>query len=200
MAQYAENKPTADVLMSSMRSMGYTFEAAIADIVDNSISAAASEIQIRFPVDPIDLFVAVCDNGSGMNRDELFDAMKYGSSLKRGKRQESDLGRFGLGLKSASLSQCRKLTVVSKKAGILSAFTWDLDVVEEKKDWIMLERTAEEIQSLRFIDYLNLFAVFIDYFLPETVKISVSFAVGFHSGGNAVAEHRYFEFVGRQIG
>ncbi len=155
MAQYAENKPTADVLMSSMRSMGYTFEAAIADIVDNSISAAASEIQIRFPVDPIDLFVAVCDNGSGMNRDELFDAMKYGSSLKRGKRQESDLGRFGLGLKSASLSQCRKLTVVSKKAGILSAFTWDLDVVEEKKDWIMLERTAEEIQSLRFIDYLN---------------------------------------------
>ena len=155
MAQYAENKPTADVLMSSMRSMGYTFEAAIADIVDNSISAAASEIQIRFPVDPIDLFVAVCDNGSGMNRDELFDAMKYGSSLKRGKRQESDLGRFGLGLKSASLSQCRKLTVVSKKAGILSAFTWDLDIVEEKKDWIMLERTAEEIQSLRFIDYLN---------------------------------------------
>ena len=136
MAQYAENKPTADVLMSSMRSMGYTFEAAIADIVDNSISAAASEIQIRFPVDPINLFVAVCDNGSGMNRDELFDAMKYGSSLKRGKRQESDLGRFGLGLKSASLSQCRKLTVVSKKAGILSAFTWDLDVVEEKKDWI----------------------------------------------------------------
>ena len=112
MAQYAENKPTADVLMSSMRSMGYTFEAAIADIVDNSISAAASEIQIRFPVDPIDLFVAVCDNGSGMNRDELFDAMKYGSSLKRGKRQESDLGRFGLGLKSASLSQCRKLTVL----------------------------------------------------------------------------------------
>ena len=155
MARYAENKPTADVLMSSMRSMGYTFEAAIADIVDNSISAAASEIQIRFPVDPIDLFVAVCDNGSGMNRDELFDAMKYGSSLKRGKRQESDLGRFGLGLKSASLSQCRKLTVVSKKAGILSAFTWDLDVVEEKKDWIMLERAAEEIQSFRFIDYLN---------------------------------------------
>ena len=155
MAQYTENKPTADVLMSSMRSMGYTFEAAIADIVDNSISAAASEIQIRFPVDPIDLFVAVCDNGYGMNRDELFDAMKYGSSLKRGKRHESDLGRFVLGLKSASLSQCRKLTVVSKKDSILSAFTWDLDVVEEKKDWIILERTVEEIQSLRFIDYLN---------------------------------------------
>ena len=155
MAQYAENKPTADILMSSMRSMGYTFEAAIADIVDNSISAAASEIQLRFPVDPVDLYVAICDNGSGMNRNELFDAMKYGSSLKRGKRQEGDLGRFGLGLKSASLSQCRNLTVVSKKDGNLSAFTWDHDVVEEKKDWIMLERSAEEIQSFKFIDYLN---------------------------------------------
>lgn len=115
MAQYAENKPTADVLMSSMRSMGYTFEAAIADIVDNSISADAKYVQIYFPVDPTDLFVAICDNGYGMNRNELFDAMKYGSSLKREKRQENDLGRFGLGLKSASLSQCRKLTVVSKK-------------------------------------------------------------------------------------
>ena len=87
MAQYAENKPTADVLMSSMRSMGYTFEAAIADIVDNSISADAKYVQIYFPVDPTDLFVAICDNGYGMNRNELFDAMKYGSSLKRGKRQ-----------------------------------------------------------------------------------------------------------------
>lgn len=155
MAQYAENKPTADVLMSSMRSMGYTFEAAIADIVDNSISADAKYVQIYFPVDPTDLFVAICDNGYGMNRNELFDAMKYGSSLKRGKRQENDLGRFGLGLKSASLSQCRKLTVVSKKDNDVSAFTWDLDTVEEKRDWIMLERTTDEIQSLRFIDFLN---------------------------------------------
>lgn len=154
MAQYAENKPTADVLMSSMRSMGYTFEAAVADIIDNSISAEANSIQIYFPIDPSELFIAICDNGYGMDRAELFDAMKYGSSLKRGNRTETDLGRFGLGLKSASLSQCRKLTVVSKKDSVLSAFTWDLDVVEEKKDWIMLERTAEEIQSLKHIDYL----------------------------------------------
>lgn len=181
MAQYAENKPTADVLMLSMRSMGYTFEAAIADIVDNSISAGASEIQIRFPVDPTDLFVAICDNGSGMNRDELFDAMKYGSSLKRGKRLKSDLGRFGLGLKSASLSQCRNLTVVSKKDGMLSAFTWNLDVVEEKKDWIILERDMKEIQSFKFIDYL---------YRKEsgTIVIWEDFDIIKESSGNVYAE------------
>lgn len=114
MAQYAENKPTADVLMSSMRSMGYTFEAAVADIIDNSISAEANSVQIYFPVDPAELFIAICDNGYGMDRAELFDAMKYGSSLKRGKRSESDLGRFGLGLKSASLLKSLKCKIITR--------------------------------------------------------------------------------------
>lgn len=113
-----ENKPTADILMMSMRAMGYSFESAVADIVDNSISAAAKRISIRFPIDPSELYVAICDDGYGMSSEELFDAMKYGSEQKRNGRSESDLGRFGLGLKSASLSQCRKLTVASKKMDI----------------------------------------------------------------------------------
>lgn len=66
-----ENKPTADVLMSSMRSMGYTFEAAIADIIDNSVSVHATQIEIKFPVDPAEIYVAVCDNGTGMSKEEL---------------------------------------------------------------------------------------------------------------------------------
>lgn len=155
MNQYIENKPTADVLMSSMRSIGYSFEAAVADIIDNSISVKANFIEIRFPVDPSELFVAVCDNGSGMSESELFDAMKYGSAMKRENRSEDDLGRFGLGLKAASLSQCRKLTVVSKKDGVISACIWDLDVVEETKDWTMIECSQEEIQKIRFIDFLE---------------------------------------------
>ena len=81
-----ENKPTADILMTSMRAMGYTFESAVADIVDNSISALARKIWIRFPIDPIDCYVAICDDGFGMNKEELFDAMKYGSEQKRGHR------------------------------------------------------------------------------------------------------------------
>lgn len=116
-----ENKPTADILMLSMRAMGYSFESAVADIVDNSISAEAKRISIRFAIDPKNLYVAICDDGHGMSSEELFDAMKYGSEQKRTGRSESDLGRFGLGLKSASLSQCRKLTVASKKDGHISA-------------------------------------------------------------------------------
>ena len=102
-----ENKPTADILMTSMRAMGYTFESAIADIVDNSISALARKIWIRFPIDPIDCYVAICDDGFGMNKEELFDAMKYGSEQKRDNRASNNLKRFGLGLKAASLSQKR---------------------------------------------------------------------------------------------
>ena len=155
MNRLRENKPTADVLMISMRAMGYSFERAVADIIDNSISAHAREIVIRFPVDPSDCYVAVCDNGEGMTSSELFDAMKYGSESKRNGRNEDDLGRFGLGLKSASLSQCRKLTVASKKNGIISAYIWDLDVIEQKRDWFVIECSEEQISEIRFLDYLE---------------------------------------------
>ena len=150
-----ENKPTADILMMSMRSMGYSFESAVADIVDNSISAAAKNISIRFAVDPSNLYVAICDDGHGMSTEELFDAMKYGSEQKRNGRSKADLGRFGLGLKSASLSQCRKLTVASKKNGRISAYVWDLDVVEKKKDWYIIECTDEQIKNINGISWLE---------------------------------------------
>lgn len=150
-----ENKPTADILMISMRAMGYSFESAIADIIDNSISAFASNIWLRFPIDPADCYVAICDDGFGMNKEELFDAMKYGSEQKRGRRAEDDLGRFGLGLKAASLSQCRKLTVASKKDGIISAYIWDLDVILEKKDWYMIECSEKDISNIKQISWLK---------------------------------------------
>lgn len=133
MSNLRENKPTADILMMSMRAMGYSFESAVADIIDNSISAESRQVVLRFAIDPSNLFVAICDDGHGMTSNELFDAMKYGSEQKRDGRSDTDLGRFGLGLKAASLSQCRKLTVASKKNGCVSAYIWDLDVVEEKK-------------------------------------------------------------------
>lgn len=151
-----ENKPTADILMMSMRAMGYSFESAVADIVDNSISAEAKRISIRFAIDPTNLYVAICDDGYGMSSEELFDAMKYGSEQKRAGRSESDLGRFGLGLKSASLSQCRKLTVASKKNGHISAYVWDLDVVEQKKDWYIIECTENQIKEINGITWLEI--------------------------------------------
>lgn len=150
-----ENKPSADILMMSMRAMGYSFESAIADIVDNSISAGARRISIRFPIDPSDLYVAVCDDGHGMSSEELFDAMKYGSERKRNGRTENDLGRFGLGLKAASLSQCRKLTVASKKDNRISAYVWDLDIVEKERNWYIVECSEGQIGSIPSISWLE---------------------------------------------
>ena len=119
------NPPQANILMESMRSMGYTFESAIADVIDNSVSANAENIKIWFPINPAECFVFILDDGYGMNSEKLYNAMKYGSDLCNGLRKESDLGRFGLGLKSASLSQCRRLAVASYKEGNISAYVWD---------------------------------------------------------------------------
>lgn len=155
MAELMRNEPTANVLMNSMRSMGYTFESAIADVIDNSISAKCHEIRLKFPIDPQDCYVAICDDGEGMSKNELFDAMKYGSQLKKDFRELDDLGRFGLGLKSASLSQCRKLTLASKKNGIISSFCWDLNNIEKQCDWSIIEYNESEISNTKFIDYLD---------------------------------------------
>ena len=96
-------EPMADILIESMRSIGYTFESAMADIIDNSISANADEINIIF--NPTDCNLIFIDNGNGMNREDLKEAMRWGSKDPLAVRSEIDLGRFGLGLKSASLSR-----------------------------------------------------------------------------------------------
>lgn len=153
MSKTCKNVPTADVLMTSLRSMGYTFEAAIADVVDNSVSAKARNIHIKFPINPDDCFVAICDDGTGMSKMELFDAMKYGSQIKKDSRAEDDLGRFGLGLKAASLSQCKRLTVISKKDADLNAYSWDLDLIKNE-EWTLIEYELNEIENLKFSDYL----------------------------------------------
>ena len=146
--------PDAATLMWSTRSIGYTTPSAVADIIDNSISANASIIRIEF-ISGEDGYVSVLDNGNGMNPKTLQLAMKYGSGNPFGIREENDLGRFGLGLKTASLSQCRRLTVVSKKDGILSSCCWDLDHVITTQAWELLELDSDEIQKLPQIKTLN---------------------------------------------
>jgi hypothetical protein len=135
--------PYAPTLIESTRAMGYTLEAAIADIVDNSISASASCTDIFFfPVGGS--YIAILDDGYGMNADALETAMRYGSQNPNEKRAANDLGRFGLGLKTASLSQCRTLTVVSKQGSHIEARCWDIDHVIEAHDWSMLILDSEE--------------------------------------------------------
>lgn len=152
MSRKIENNPSPSVLMNSMRSIGYTFKTAIADIVDNSISANAKNIYIYSPINDTDLYVCVLDDGNGMDRNSLFNAMKYGSDREY---SLSDLGRFGLGLKSASLSQCRILTVASKYGDTVCAFRWDLDAVLDDKKWDCIELDESEIDCLPYINNLK---------------------------------------------
>lgn len=153
MSEKIKNTPSPDILMNSMRSIGYSFETALADILDNSISANAKNIYISSPINDDKYFVTILDDGDGMSDEELFNAMKYGSCKEF--YGEKDLGRFGLGLKSASLSQCRILTVVSKKENTLNAYQWDLDKVIESKEWNCLKLDNNEIDEIININYLK---------------------------------------------
>lgn len=146
--------PYAPNLVESTRSIGYSFETALADIIDNSISNFAKRIDVEFSSinSP---YVAVIDNGNGMSGSELEQAMRYGSSSSLETRSASDLGRFGLGLKMASMSQCRRLTVISKQKGVISAATWDLDYIHQTENWSLKRYTEEEISKLKFSNYLK---------------------------------------------
>lgn len=147
--------PRAASLSESMRDLGYSLDAAVADIIDNSISAGASLVNVYFDVLNTGACLAIVDNGRGMDDKELVDAMRHGSRNPREKRSRDDLGRFGLGLKTASFSQCSKLTVVSvingKRAGVL----WDLELVAERDDWIVCVLDDEEIKGLPYIEKLE---------------------------------------------
>lgn len=147
--------PDAPTLMWSTRAIGYTTPAAIADLIDNSIAAKADEIFIEFiPGD--NAYVSILDNGNGMCESDLQLAMKYGSGNPLTERESTDLGRFGLGLKTASLSQCRRLTVASKKDNRISAYCWDLDhVMKIAKSWELLQLDDNEINDLPQIDELR---------------------------------------------
>ena len=145
--------PKASTLMGSLRSMGYSFESAVADVVDNSISAHAQNVRILFPTNPMDeLALGILDDGDGMSADVLFEAMRYGCISAEEERSEEDLGRFGMGMKSASLSQCRCLTVVSFEGKTLNGFTWDYNHILETQDWMIKELDTPEINKLPYID------------------------------------------------
>lgn len=143
----------ASTLIESLRDIGYTLDTALADIIDNSITAGARSIEILTHADNQAVRLAVLDNGCGMNRAELRDAMRPGSRNPLESRESADLGRFGLGLKTASFSQCRKLTVVSRRAGETNAAIWDLDHIAETNRWEAL--VPDMIDQIPWSDQLE---------------------------------------------
>ena len=142
-----EVPPFAPTLMESTRAIGYSTETAVADVVDNSIAAGASRVEILyFPTDGG--YVAILDNGCAMDEPELDRAMQYGSRSPEDVRSEKDLGRFGLGLKTASMSQCRCLSVVTKRGKRICGRRWDLDHIRQAGSWSLLMLEDEDIQAL----------------------------------------------------
>lgn len=146
--------PDAAILVESTRSIGYSFEAALADIIDNSVAKDARNIYVSFDSNE-PRYIAIVDDGLGMDLDELINAMKYGSKSITSIRDKHDLGRFGLGLKMASLSQCRKLTVMTKKNGISVAAQWDLDHIIQVGDWSLKIFSEENFEELRLPNALD---------------------------------------------
>uniref|UniRef100_A0A831XLN5 ATP-binding protein n=1 Tax=Geobacter metallireducens TaxID=28232 RepID=A0A831XLN5_GEOME len=132
-------------MLEALRGLGYSTATALADIIDNSIAAEASQVAIQFFWNSRSSTVAILDDGAGMTEPELDAAMRLGQRSPLEVREKGDLGRFGLGLKTASFSQCRRLTVASRKVGATSCLRWDLDVLTHSDDdgWHLLEGPAE---------------------------------------------------------
>ncbi|OCH60190.1 hypothetical protein A6D98_12470 [Aliivibrio fischeri] len=145
--KYRNVPPRASALLESLRGMGYSIETAIADVIDNSISAQAENISITFHWAYSQSYIAILDDGIGMNEVNLEKAMKLGEISATCKRKEDDLGRFGLGLKTASFSQCRSLTVssITEESGF-QCLRWDLDLLASQTDgsWLLIEGYVEQ--------------------------------------------------------
>jgi len=127
--------PSAPALLGSLRGVGYAPETALADIIDNSISAGAGTVDLTLTWNNGDPRILIVDDGEGMDRAALIEAMRFGGAGPAAERREGDLGRFGLGLKTATLSQCRRLTVLSVRDASISCLSWDLDHIERNGLW-----------------------------------------------------------------
>ena len=148
-------EPPAKTLITGIRAIGYNFSTAVADIIDNSISARATRIDVITEATDSSPYVAFLDNGSGMSYAELENAMLMGSNREGRDDSEIELGRFGLGLKAASLSQCRIFTVASKIGNEPFAITFDLNLIETENKWNLCVLDNDEISALPNMGRLN---------------------------------------------
>jgi hypothetical protein len=141
--------PAASALVDSLRGLGYSPETALADLIDNSISSQARHIELDVQWNSGEPVAAVLDDGHGMDEATLVAAMRLGGTGPSAERDGHDLGRFGLGLKTASLSQGRRLTVVTRRDDVTSALSLDVDVVE-KNGWVA--EIPEQLPQHPYVD------------------------------------------------
>src|SRR5262245_28866400 len=139
--------PSARRLVDSLRDLGYDFSQAVADLVDNSLSAGAARIDIDLHFDGAQSWLRISDDGDGMGDVDITEAMRYGSHQDY---DDEGLGKFGLGLKTASLSQCRRLGVASLRAAPKARIAvrhLDLDHVLKVDRWEILEPSPAQRDS-----------------------------------------------------
>jgi hypothetical protein len=146
--------PSARRLTDSLRDIGYDFVGALADIVDNSISAGARQVDVLVEFDGAASRVIIADDGYGMTERELSEALRFGS---RREYESGDLGRYGLGLKTASISQCRRVTVVTRRSEVykrIAALSLDLDHVSKTDRWEVIEPPVDSAapRALEWLD------------------------------------------------
>jgi len=195
--------PEAASMIETFRAIGYNLETAVADIIDNAISAKAKNIYINRIWRGGKSIITIKDDGEGMNNNEIIEAMRPGAQNPLTERSETDLGRFGLGLKTASFSQCRKLSVLSKRKDSAPAFwSWDLDYVAENKKWELIQWMPEEfiselenLQSGTLVVWTDL-----DHIVPlqteetdENAKRKFSFSLEKVKNHVAMTFHRFIE-------
>lgn len=195
----ATAEPGAGSMIETFRAIGYSIQTAVADIIDNSISAGAKNIWIDFEWKGTETWLAIKDDGTGMNNAELIQAMRPGSKNPNDIRESKDLGRFGLGLKTASFSQCRKLSVISKKKDCNYVYwTWDIDYVNQTGRWELVnyipdnsfEQQIDELNSGTIVIWNDIDRVFknlqvenksaLDKFLETMERIKKHLSMVFH--------------------
>jgi hypothetical protein len=155
MTQTLDLPPSAASLALSLRDLGYSLESAVADIIDNSITAQATQIDIICDLSLAEPALTILDNGTGMDREELILALRHGAKGPKADRSPSDLGRFGLGLKTASFSQGRRLTVASRRESEVVAAEWDLDKVVDQDRWLIELLSDQDIELIPHVDRLK---------------------------------------------
>src|SRR6478672_9458436 len=140
--------PSASRLTNSLREIGYDFPSAVADLVDNSISAGANRVEIVIEFEGIESRVLIADDGSGMSTNAVVEALRFGT---RRDYDNDDLGRYGLGLKTASLSQCRTVTVASRRPGSqrITVRQLDLDLIQDCDEWLIIDPGPTDARPVR---------------------------------------------------
>ncbi|RTL57422.1 MAG: hypothetical protein EKK37_15375 [Sphingobacteriales bacterium] len=152
-----ESIPNAARTFDALRSLGYDLNSSVADVVDNAVTekVKAKNIDIKFDFNTKGQIICrIQDDGSGMGEKQLEEAMRLGTDTSY---EEADLGKFGMGMKTASLSHCNKLTIISKKKhSPITAFCWDMTHIKKSGEWNLFQLNQKETEDLLTKENINI--------------------------------------------